>query len=85
MYDIVKTEFIFEENFADLADLQAKLSAWVWWYNNERLHSSLGYKSPVESRKCCEVGVTDEKIANKKYQKFWKKITLHKQKVAIDN
>ena len=85
MYDIVKTEFIFEESFADLADLQAKLSAWVWWYNNERLHSSLGYKSPVESRKCCDVGVTDEKIANKKYQKFWNKITLHQQKVAIDN
>lgn len=50
MYDIVKTEFIFEETFTDTADLQNKLAAWVWWYNNERLHSSLGYKTPVESR-----------------------------------
>ncbi len=84
MYDIVKTEFIFEESFKDLEDLQAKLSAWVWWYNNERIHSSLGYKSPVESRKTCEIGVTDDKIANKKYQDFWKKIALHGQKVQID-
>jgi len=29
MYDIVKTEFVFEENFKDLYDLQSKLSAWV--------------------------------------------------------
>lgn len=84
MYDIVKTEFIFEESFKDLEDLQAKLTAWVWWYNNERIHSSLGYKTPVESRKTCEIGVTDDKIANKKYQNFWKKIALHGQKVEID-
>lgn len=84
MYDIVKTEFLFGEKFTDLADLQAKLSAWVWWYNNERLHSSLGYQTPVESRQSCEIGVTDEKIANKKYQKFWKKVTVHGQKVYVD-
>lgn len=84
MYDIVKTEFIFEENFNDLEDLQSKLSGWVWWYNNERLHSSLGYKTPVESRQCCEVGATDKKIANKKYQKFWKKVSVHRQKVICE-
>lgn len=85
MYDIVKTEFVFEESFKDLNDLQSKLSAWVWWYNNERLHSSLGFKTPVESRKSNEIGVTDEKIANKKYQKFWNKISVHGQKVEVDN
>lgn len=84
MYDIVKTEFIFEESFADLSDLQGKLAAWVWWYNNERLHSSLGYKTPVESRKTCEIEATDEKIANKKYQKFWKQVAVHGQKVEVD-
>jgi len=51
MYDIVKTEFVFDESFKDLNDLQSKLSAWVWWYHNERFHSSLGFKTPVESRK----------------------------------
>jgi len=49
------------------------------------LHSSLGFKTPVESRENCEIGVTDDKIANKKYQKFWKKIAVHGQKVEVDN
>jgi len=83
MYDIVKTEFIFEESFKDLEDLQSKLADWVWWYNNERLHSSLGYKTPVESRKNCEIGATTDKIPNKKYKNFWNKVTLHMQKVEI--
>lgn len=84
MYDIVKTEFIYEEHFKDTEDLQNKLGGWVWWYNNERLHSSLGYKTPVESRESCEVGVTADKLANKKYQKFWKEVALHGQKVEVD-
>ena len=36
---------------ADLRDLQAKLSDYVHWYNNFRIHSTLGYMSPVEFRK----------------------------------
>lgn len=84
MYDIVKTEFVFDEKFADLEDLRSKLSSWVWWYNNERLHSSLGYKTPVESRKTCEIGVTSDKLANKKYQKFWRNVAIHGQKVKVD-
>ena len=80
MYDIVKTEFVFEETFANVEDLQSKLGAWVWWYNNERIHSSLGYITPVES---CEIGATDEKMANKKYQNFWRQVAVHGQKVGV--
>lgn len=85
MYDIVKTEFVFEETFTNLADLQAKLASWVWWYNNERIHSSIGYMTPVESRESDATGATSDKIVNKKYQKFWKKIAIHNQKIKIDN
>lgn len=85
MYDIVKTEFVFGENFTDLQDLEHKLAGWVWWYNNERLHSSLGYITPVESRLNSEVGVTADKIANKKYLKFWRKLSIHNQKIEIVN
>lgn len=85
MYDIVKTEFIFGENFLNLEDLQEKLGDWVWWYNNERIHSSLGYKTPIESSQSDDIGVTDEKIVNKKYQKFHEKINVHKQKVSVAN
>lgn len=85
MYDIVKTEFVFDETFANLEDLQAKLSAWVWWYNNERIHSSLGYMTPVQSRETCEIGVTADKLANKKYQKFWRNVAVHGQKVDVNS
>ena len=48
---ILKAEFVYRESFSDLRDLQVKLSDYVHWYNNFRLHSTLGYLSPVEFRK----------------------------------
>lgn len=48
---ILKAELVYRESFSDTRDLQAKLSDYVHWYNNVRLHSTLGYMSPVEFRK----------------------------------
>ena len=47
---ILKAEFVCRERFSTLRELQAKLSDYVNWYNNFRLHSTLGYMSPVEFR-----------------------------------
>ena len=47
----LKAEFVYREQFSGLYDLQVKLNDYVWWYNNERMHSTLGYMSPVEFRK----------------------------------
>ena len=47
----LKAEFVYREQFASLRDLQLKLNDYVWWYNKERMHSTLGYMSPVEFRK----------------------------------
>ena len=47
---IPKAEFVYRERFSTLRELQAKLSDYVNWYNNFRLHSTLGYMSPVEFR-----------------------------------
>lgn len=47
---ILKAEFVYRERFDSLEDLQIKLSDYVWWYNHERMHSTLGYMSPVEFR-----------------------------------
>ena len=47
----LKAEFVYQEQFSGLYDLQVKLNDYVWWYNNERMHSTLGYMSPVEFRK----------------------------------
>ena len=47
---ILKAEFVYRERFSTLRELQAKLSDYVNWYDNFRLHSTLGYISPVEFR-----------------------------------
>jgi putative transposase len=33
--------------FETIRDAQKMAHAWLWMYNNERPHSSLGYKNPV--------------------------------------
>lgn len=48
---ILKAELVCRGSFSDLRDLQAKLSDYVRWCNNFRIHSTLGYMSPVEFRK----------------------------------
>jgi putative transposase len=53
MYNIVKTEFSFGEEFADFDDLELKWFDYVNWYNNVRIHGSLGYKTPVEYERLC--------------------------------
>ena len=44
----LKFEFVYQNKFNTLEELERELGGHIWWYNNERLHSSLGYKSPVE-------------------------------------
>ncbi|CAM2904033.1 DDE-type integrase/transposase/recombinase [Erysipelothrix tonsillarum] len=39
----IKTEFVYPNTFESLNQLEVKLSAYVWWFNNKRLHSTLGY------------------------------------------
>lgn len=46
----LKEEFVYQETFSSLHDLQLRLSEYVHWYNHVRLHSTLGYMSPVEFR-----------------------------------
>lgn len=44
-------ELVHRETFGTTRELRAKLSDNVHWYNNFRIHSTLGYMSPVEFRK----------------------------------
>lgn len=46
IYNIVKTEFVFGKVFKDLAELEIKWFDYVNWYNNVRIHASLGYMTP---------------------------------------
>lgn len=51
-HNIIKTEFIHNKlyNFKDLQDFREQLKSYIDWYNNERIHSSLGYLTPTEWR-----------------------------------
>jgi putative transposase len=49
-FKIMKTEFIRNQTFHNLYDLQVELTDYVNWFNNRRIHSSLGYLTPVRYR-----------------------------------
>ena len=45
-----KRGLIHRESFPDTEHLRQKVSEWVWFYNNVRIHSTLGYMGSVELR-----------------------------------
>lgn len=47
-YKIIKTEFAYNRIFSSFEELQMELFNYVNWYNNHRIHGSLGYMTPVE-------------------------------------
>ena len=49
-FKIIKTEFVKNQTFANLDVLKLQLADYVNWFNNHRIHSSLGYLTPVEYR-----------------------------------
>lgn len=49
-FKIIKTEFIKGQEYETLEQLQYELSDYVNWFNNHRIHSSLGYLTPKEYR-----------------------------------
>ena len=48
---MLKAELVHREAFGTTREFQAKLSDYVHWYNNFRIHSAPGCMSPVEFRK----------------------------------
>lgn len=48
---VIKTEFIYQETFISLEELETKLFDYINWYNNIRIHGSLGYQTPIAYRK----------------------------------
>lgn len=47
-FKLIKTEFVKGYVFQSLDELKLELSDYVHWFNNHRIHSSLGYLSPNE-------------------------------------
>jgi len=48
MYNIVKSAFVYGEDFKDIEELEIKWFDYVNWYNNIRIHGSLVYVTPEE-------------------------------------
>ncbi|MCI6585032.1 MAG: IS3 family transposase, partial [Mobiluncus sp.] len=45
---LYKTELIYSQPWASLTEVEFATLNWVYWWNNERLHESLGYCTPAE-------------------------------------
>ena len=46
-----ETEFVYRRNFDSFSQLRYELKSYVKWFNNNRIHGSLNYMTPVEFRK----------------------------------
>lgn len=47
-YKLIKTEFVRCRSFASLDQLKKDLDQYVIWFNEKRIHSTLGYLSPAQ-------------------------------------
>lgn len=54
-FKIIKTEFVRRRSFESLDELRQELSTYIYWFNHKRIHSTLGYLSPVEYQQSGEV------------------------------
>lgn len=46
----IKEECVWQQNFEDFSQAEKAIVEWIKFYNAERIHSALGYKSPMEFR-----------------------------------
>ncbi|KFJ07092.1 integrase [Bifidobacterium tsurumiense] len=45
---LLKKELIYRNHYSTIERLRSDPDGYVWWFNNQRLHSTLGYRSPNE-------------------------------------
>ena len=45
---LLKKELIYRNHYTSLEQLRSDLNDYVWWSDNQRLHPTLGYRSPNE-------------------------------------
>ena len=47
----LKEECVWQHNFASFEEAKRTLQRWIGWYNAERPHQALGYRSPAQFRR----------------------------------
>ncbi len=58
--ECIRSSIFHDGPYKTLADVEYATAAWVEWYNNDRLHSSLGYVPPVEFELSCYAALNRE-------------------------
>jgi putative transposase len=58
LFGSLKTERIFDNRYATHEEAKADVLQWIAWYNNERLHSTLGYLNPTEFEQRMKASIT---------------------------
>ena len=53
IFKAIKTEFVLQNTFKSLEELDLKLFDYINWWNKQRLHSTLGYVTPQSIRMQC--------------------------------
>ena len=49
-YHCFKTEFVSQNTFQDLEELDHMTKSYVYWWNHQRIHGSLDYQTPINIR-----------------------------------
>jgi len=58
--ECIRTTVFHDGPYRTIADVEYATACWVDWYNNRRLHSSLGYLSPSEFEQAHYATLTEE-------------------------
>jgi transposase InsO family protein len=45
---LLKKELVYRNHYATIEQPRLDLNGYVWWSDDQRLHSTLGYRSPKE-------------------------------------
>ena len=45
---LLRKELVYRNSYATIEQLRRDLNDYVWWSDDQRLHSTLGYRSPKE-------------------------------------
>jgi transposase InsO family protein len=55
-FGTLKTEFIHTQNFANREDTKTAIVEWIEvFYNRQRIHSTLDYRSPIQFERICQI------------------------------